>query len=171
MFIKKYFLFYYKKIVHARYRSSTNFRHCMAKASVTKRRGIGPIRTEISPYKIRKKLFIFYIVRFNGIGIWQNYFRILSNFGDFGAKTSLFRYLINQKRNNFIKHCSPPCINKPPISEMCINIRHNLYKWRLDTLGGTMFYRQKMGEGQLTTHEIRYSQRKITSIVNFLIKA
>ena len=29
------------------------------KASVTKRRGIGPIRAEISPYKIRKKLFIF----------------------------------------------------------------------------------------------------------------
>ena len=31
----------------------------LQKASVTKRRGIGPIRTEISPYKIRKKLFIF----------------------------------------------------------------------------------------------------------------
>ena len=29
------------------------------KASVTKRRGIGPIRTEISTYKIGKKLFIF----------------------------------------------------------------------------------------------------------------
>ena len=31
----------------------------LKKASVTKRRGIGPIRTEILPYKIRKKLFIF----------------------------------------------------------------------------------------------------------------
>ena len=51
--------------------------------SVTKRRGIGPIRTEI----IRKTLFIFQIVRFNGICIWQNYFCILSHFGDFGAKT------------------------------------------------------------------------------------
>ena len=91
-------------------------------APVTKRRGIGPIRTEISPYKIRKKLFIFQIVRFNGICIWQNYFCILPNFGDFGAKTSLFRYLINQKRNKFIKHCSPLCINKPPISEMYIYI-------------------------------------------------
>ena len=117
------------------------------KASVTKRRGIGPIRTENSLYKIRKKLFIFKIFRFNGIGIWQNYFCILSNFGDFGAKTSLFRYLINQKRNNFIKHCSPPCINKPHISEMYIYIRHNLYKWGLDTLGGTMFFRQKLGGG------------------------
>ena len=34
-----------------------------------------------------------------------------------------------------------------------------------------MFYRQKMGESQLTTHEIRYSQRKITSIVNFFYKS
>ena len=78
------------------------------KASVTKRRGIGPIKTEISRYIIRKKLFIFQIVRLNGICIWQNYFCILPNFGDFGAKTSFFRYLINQKRNNFIKHCPPP---------------------------------------------------------------
>ena len=30
------------------------------KASVTKRRGIGPIRTEISPYKIRKKKCLFF---------------------------------------------------------------------------------------------------------------
>ena len=66
-------------------------------APVTKRLGIGPIRTEISPYKIRKKLFIFQIVRFNGICIWQNYFCILPNFGDFGAKTSLFRYFKSTK--------------------------------------------------------------------------
>ena len=117
------------------------------KAPVTKRRGIGPIRTEISPSKMRKNVFIFQIVRLNGICIWQNYFCILPNFGDFGAKTSLFRYLINQKRNNFIKHCSPPCINKLPISEMCIYMRHNLYKWGLDTWGGTMFYSKKMGGG------------------------
>ena len=136
-----------------------------------KRRGIGPIRTEISPYKIRKKLFIFQIVRFNGICIWQNYFCILPNFLDFGAKTSLFRYSINQKRNNFIKHCSPPCINKPPVSEVYIYIRHNLYKWGLDTRGEQCSTAKKWGEGQLTTHEIRYNQRKITSIVNFLIKA
>ena len=144
---------------------------CLNKASVTKRRGIGPIRTEISSYKMRKKLFIFQIVRFNGICIWQNYFYILPNFGDFGAKTSLFRYFINQKRNNFIKHCSPPCINKPPISEMYIYIRHNLYKWGLDTRGEQCSTDEKWGDGQLTTHEIRYSQRKITSILNFLIKA
>ena len=31
-----------------------------------------------------------------------------------GQKRHFFRYLINQKRNNFIKHCSPQCINKPP---------------------------------------------------------
>ena len=98
---------------------------------------IGPIRTEISPYKIRLKMFIFQIVRFDGICIWQNYFCILSNLGDFGAKTSLFRYLINQKRKTLFP--PPRCINKPPISEMCVYIRHNLYKWGLDTRGGTMF--------------------------------
>ena len=37
-----------------------------------------------------------------------NYFYILPNFGDFGAKMSFFHYIINQKRNNFIKHYSPP---------------------------------------------------------------
>ena len=117
-------------------------------------------------------MFIFQIVRFDGICIWQNYFCILSNLGDFRAKTSLFRYLINQKRNNFIKHCSPPCINKPPILEMCVYIRHNLYKWGLDTRGGGQCSTaKKWGNGQLTTHEIRYNQRKTASIVNFLIKA
>ena len=96
----------------------------------------------------------------------------MSNIGDFGAKTSLFRYLINQKRNYFIKHCSPPCINKPPISEMYIYIRHNLYKWGLDTRGGDNVLQTKnRGEVQLTTHEIRYYQRKITSIVNFFDKS
>ena len=73
------------------------FQNLKEKASVTKRRGIGPIRTEISQYKIRKKLFIFQIVRFNGICIWQNYFCILPNIGDFGAKTSLF-LLFNQPK-------------------------------------------------------------------------
>ena len=161
-------IFSYTCYYHYTYASFMKFKN---KAPVTKRRGIGPIRTEISPYKIRKKLFIFQIVRYNGICIWQNYFCILPNFGDFRAKTSLFRYLINQKRNNFIKHCSPQCINKPPISEMCIYMRHNLYKWGLDTRGEQCSTAKKWGEGQLTTHEIRYNQQKITSIVNFLIKA
>ena len=126
-----------------------------SKAPVTKRRGIGPIRTEISPYKIRQKLFIFQIVRFNGICIWKIFFCILPNFGDFGAKTSFFCYLINQKRNNFIKHCSPPCINKPPISEMCIYIRHNLYKWGLDTRGGNNVLQTKNG-GRVSLQYMKY---------------
>ena len=58
------------------------------------------------------------------------------------------------------------------IRDVHIYIRHNLYKWGLDTRGGEQCSTdKKWGEGQLTTHEIRYSQRKITSIVNFLIKA
>ena len=82
---------------------------------------------------------------------------------------------INQKRNNFIKHCPPPCINKPPLSEMRIYIRHNLYKWGLDTRGGgggeQCSTAKKWRESQLTTHEIRYNHRENTLIVNFLIKA
>ena len=34
-----------------------------------------------------------------------------------------------------------------------------------------MFYRLKIGASQLTTHEIRNSQWKITSIVNFFCKS
>ena len=65
----------------------------------------------------------------------------------------------------------PQHINKPPISPMYIYMRHNLYQWGLDTRGEQCSTDKKWGEGQLTTHEIRYSQREITSIVNFLIKA
>ena len=88
------------------------------------------------------------------MGFRQNYFHISPSFGDFGAKMSFFRYIINQKRKIFIKHCSPPCSKTPLISEMCIYITHNLCKWGLGTRGGTMFYRLEMGEGQLPAHEI-----------------
>ena len=48
--------------------------------------------------------------------------RILPNILDFGA-TMLFFRKINQKRNNFIKHCPPPpCISNPPISQTKKNI-------------------------------------------------
>ena len=89
------------------------------------------------------------------MGFRQNYFHISPNFGDFGAKMSFFRYIINQKRKIFIKHCSPPCSKTPLISKMCIHITNNLCKWGLGTGGGgTMFYRLKMGEGELPAHEI-----------------
>ena len=36
-----------------------------------------------------------------------------------------------------------------------VYLYNNLFKWRLGTQGGgAMFYRQKIGEGQLITHEI-----------------
>ena len=89
------------------------------------------------------KIVYFLFVWLVGIGFRQNFFRVLPNFGDFGAKMSFFHYIINQKRNNFIKHCSPPCTKKPLISEMCIYIKSSLCKWGLGTRGGTMFYRQK----------------------------
>ena len=90
------------------------------------------------------KIVYFLFVWLVGIGFRQNFFRVLPNFGDFGAKMSFFHYIFNQKRNNFIKHCSPPpCTKKPLISEMYIYIKSSLCKWGLGTRGGTMFYRQK----------------------------
>ena len=89
------------------------------------------------------KIVYFLFVWLVGIGFRQNFFRVLPNFGDFGAKMSFFHYIINQNRNNFIKHCSPPCTKKPLISEMGIYIKSSLCKWGLGTRGGTMFYRQK----------------------------
>ena len=82
------------------------------------------------------KIVYFLFVWLVGIGFRQNFFRVLPNFGDFGAKMSFFHYIINQKRNNFIKHCSPPCTKKPLISEMCIYIKSSLCKWGLGTRGG-----------------------------------
>ena len=54
------------------------------------------------------KIVYFLFVWLVGIGFRQNFFRVLPNFGDFVAKMSFFHYIINQNRNNFIKHCSPP---------------------------------------------------------------
>ena len=116
------------------------------KRSVMIRREICPIRAEISTHKHGEKLYISLFVWLVGISFRQNFFRVLPNFGDFGANMSFFHYIINQKRNNFIKHCSPTCTKKPLISEMCIYIKSSLCKWGLGTPGGgggTMFYRQK----------------------------
>ena len=118
------------------------------------------------------KIVYFIFVWLVGIGFRQNFFRVLPNFGDFGAKMSFFHYIINKKRNNFIKHCSPPCTKKPLISEMCIYIKSSLCKWGLGTRGGERCSIDKKPKGcRLKTHKIRYSQWKIKSIVHFLIKA
>ena len=119
---------------------------------------ICPIRAEISTHKYWENVFILYFVWLVVVGFWQNYFHTLPNFGDFGAKMSYFRYIINQKRKIFIKHCSPRCSKTPLISEMCIYITHNLCKWGLGTPGGTMFYRQKWGRASLQHMKYRYSQ-------------
>ena len=71
------------------------------------------------------KIVYFLFVCLVGIGFRQNFFRVLPNFGDFGAKMSFFHYVINQNRNNFIKHCSPP----PPVYQEAADIRDvYLYK-------------------------------------------
>ena len=94
------------------------------------------------------KIVYFLFVWLVGIGFRQNFFRVLPNFGDFGAEMSFFHYIINQNRNNFIKHCSPP----PPVYQEAADIGDvYLYKkfavqvgsWYTGGGGETMFYRQK----------------------------
>ena len=98
---------------------------------------ICPIRAEISTHGYWENVFILLFVWFVIMGYRQNFFYISHNFGDFGAKMSFFRYIINQKRKIFIKHCPPPpCSKTTLISEMCIYITNNLCKWGLGTRGG-----------------------------------
>ena len=131
-----------------------------------------PIMAEISTYKHLGKCIYLLFVWLAVIGFRQNRFYILPTFGDFGAKMSFLHYIINQKRNNFIKHCSPQCTKKPLISEMCIYIKSSLCKWGLGTRGGGRSSIDKKSKGcRLATHKIHYSQWTITSIVHFLIKA
>ena len=82
-----------------------------------------------------------------------------------------FHYIINQKRNNFVKHCPLP----PPVYQEADDIRDvYLYKKLFVQVGswytgrGLMFHRQKI-TGVLA-YKIRYNPWKNTSIVNFLIK-
>ena len=75
--------------------------------------------------KTWEKIVYFLFVWLVDIGFRQSFFRVLPNFGDFGAKMSFFHYIINQKRNNFIKHCPPP----PPVYQEAADIRDvYLYK-------------------------------------------
>ena len=69
-------------------------------------------------------------------GFRQNYFYILPNFGDFGAKMP-FSSLYNQPKTKwFYKTLPPPCTKKVLISEMCIYIKSYLCKLGLGTGGG-----------------------------------
>ena len=111
-------------------------------------------------------LFVWLVV----IGFRQNYFHILPNFGDFGAKMSFFRYVINQKRIFFLNNAPPPCSKTPLLSEMCIYITSKLCKWGLGTRGNDVL-QTKMERASLQHMKYHYSQRKITSMVNFLIKS
>ena len=68
------------------------------------------------------KIVYFLFVWLVGIGFRQNFFRVLPNFGDLGAKMSFFHYIINQNRNNFIKHCSPPRVPRSCWYQRCVSI-------------------------------------------------
>ena len=56
-----------------------------------------PIRAEILTRKHLGKCIYLLFVWLAVIGFRQNYFYILPNFGDLGAKMSFFHYIINQK--------------------------------------------------------------------------
>ena len=117
------------------------------------------------PYKDRNfniQTYFLFVWLF-GICFRQSYFDILPNFGD-GGGILLFHYIINQKRNHFIKQCPPP-----PVYREAADVRdvYLVYKklsvqvgyWHT---GGTMFYGQKKSKRcLLTTHKIRYIQWKL----------
>ena len=131
------------------------------------------------PYKGRNfntqtlgKMYLFVICMINRHWFQTKLLLHIAQFLRFwGKKMSFLHYIINQKLNNFIKHCSPPCTKKPLISEMCIYIKSSLCKWGLGTRGERCSIYKKSQECLLTTHKIHYSQWKITSIVHFMIKA
>ena len=82
---------------------------------------ICPIRTGISTHEHWGNVFILLFVWLVVMGVRQNYFHISPNFGDFEAKMSFFRYIINQKRKIFIKHCSPR-VPKHHLYLRCVSI-------------------------------------------------
>ena len=83
---------------------------------------ICPIRAEISNYEYWENVLILLFVWLAVIGFRQNYFHISPNFGDFWAKMSFFRYIINQKRKIFIKHCPSPRVPKHHLYQRCASI-------------------------------------------------
>ena len=102
---------------------------------------------EISTHKNSVKCIYLLFVWLAVIGFRQNYFYILPNFGDFGAKMSFFHYIINQKRNNFIKHCSPIVGNsKDQVIDMhgdfCLVFTASP-KWRVELWAKISHYRNR----------------------------
>ena len=142
-----------------------------SKRSVMITQELYPIRAEISTHKHLGKCIYLLFVWLAVIGFRQNYFFILPNFEDFGAKMSFFHYIINQKQNNFIKHCPPVYQEAADIRDVYLYKKFAVQVGSWYTGGRTMLYRKKSKGCRLTTHKIHYSQWKITSIVNFLIKA
>ena len=94
----------------------------LVKRSVMVTQEMCPIREEISTHNNLGKCIYLLFVWLAVIGFRQNYFYILPNFGDFGAKISFFHYIINQKWNSFIKHCSPPRVPRSRWYQICVSI-------------------------------------------------
>ena len=114
------------RAVNAKCRSSWECLTCVHLESIIKScydsAHICPIRAEISTYEHWENVFILLFVWLVVMGFRQNYFHISHNVGDFGAKMSFFRYIINQKLKIFIKHCSPPRVPKHHLYQRCVSI-------------------------------------------------
>ena len=82
---------------------------------------ICPIRAEISTHEHWENVFILLFVWLVVIDFRQNNFHILPNFWDFWAKMSFFRYIFNQKRKIFIKHCLSR-VPKHHLYQRCVSI-------------------------------------------------
>ena len=77
--------------------------------------------TNFSPRTLGK-CFYFVICMFSRHWFQTNFTSIYCLiFGNFGAKMSFFRFIINQKRKIFIKNCSPPVFqNTTYIRDVCL---------------------------------------------------
>ena len=115
-----------------------------------------PLRAEISTHKHLGKCIYLLFVWLAVIGFRQNYFYILPNFLHFGVKMSFIYNKINQKRNNFIKHCPPVYQEAADIRDVYL-YKSSLCKWGLGTRGGERCSIDKKWKGcRLTTYKIRW---------------
>ena len=91
----------------------------------------------------------------------------LPNYGDIGAKTS-FCSLYNQPKTEKVYKVLFPRVPKHHLHQRCVSISVYLYFGSWNRGGGRCSTDIKWGRATLQHMKYRYSQQKITSMVNFL---
>ena len=133
-----------------------------------------PIRAEILSNKHWEKCFYFVICVISRHWFQTKLLPYIAYVWRIWGKNVIFRYIQKYIKTKYIyKHSPPPVFqNTTYIIDVylytCNKQSVKVGSWNTR---GTMFYRLKMGEGRLTTHEIRYSQREMTPIISFVLKA